>query len=146
MALAAAVFLVVPGAAGDDLEDGLAAYDRGDYRGALEAWRGAVAHGDVAAMNAIAGLYAQGEGVRRDPAMAATWYRRSAERGDPIGQLNLGDMYSQGAGVPRDRVAAYIWLSRAAAQGNAWAANRKKEIAATMTAAEIAAAQRASPD
>ena len=105
-----------------------------------------MAHGDVAAMNAIAGLYAQGEGVRRDPAMAATWYRRSAERGDPIGQLNLGDMYSQGAGVPRDRVAAYIWLSRAAAQGNAWAANRKKEIAATMTAAEIAAAQRASPD
>ena len=39
MALAAAVFLVVPGAAGDDLEDGLAAYDRGDYRGALEAGR-----------------------------------------------------------------------------------------------------------
>ena len=92
-------------------------------------------------MNAIAGLYDQGEGARRDSATAATWYRRSAERGDSVGQLNLGDMYSWGAGVPRDRVEACFWLSLVAAQGNAWSANRKKEIAATMTAVEIAAAQ-----
>jgi TPR repeat protein len=92
-------------------------------------------------MNAIAGLYDQGEGVPRNPAMAATWYRRSAERGDSVGQLNLGDMYSRGAGLPLDRVRAYFWLSLAAAQGNAWSADKKLELARTMTAAEIAAAQ-----
>jgi hypothetical protein len=141
IAVVAVIFLVVPAAAADGLGDGLAAYDRGDYRSALEAWKGAAATGNVAAMNAIAGLYAQGEGVRRDPSVAAAWYRRSAERGNPIGQLNLGDMHGRGAGVPRDRGEAYFWLSLAAAQGNAWSAERKKEIARTMTAAEIAAAQ-----
>ncbi len=141
IAVAAVGFLVVPASAGDGLEEGLAAYDRGDYRGALEVWQGAAASGEASAMNAIAGLYDQGEGVRREPALAAAWYRRSAERGDPVGQLNLGDMYGRGVGVPRDRVEAYIWLSLAAARGNTWSANRKKEIAATMTAVEIAAAQ-----
>ena len=138
IAVAVVVFLVVPAYAGDGLEEGLAAYDQGDYRGALEAWQGAAARGDVASMNAIAGLYDQGEGARRD---SATWYRRSVERGNSVGQLNLGDMYSRGAGVPRDRVEACFWLSLATAQGNAWSANRKKEIAATMMAVEIAAAQ-----
>lgn len=141
IALAAAVFLVVQGAAADDLGEGLAAYDRGDYQSALEAWGRAAAKGNVPSMNAIAGLYAQGEGVRQDPSVAVTWYRRSAERGDSVGQLNLGDMYSRGTGVPHDRVEAYFWLGLAAARGSAWSANRKKEIARTMTANEIAAAQ-----
>lgn len=145
IAVAAVVFLVVPAYAGDGLEEGLAAYDRGDYRGALEAWQGAAARGDVASMNAIAGLYDQGEGARRDSATAATWYRRSAERGDSVGQLNLGDMYSRGAGVPRERVEACFWLSLAAAQGNAWSANRKKEIAAAQSRYEALKRQPPSP-
>ena len=141
IAVVVVFLLIVPAATADGLGEGLAAYDQGDYRGALEAWKRAAAGGDTAAMNAIAGLYAQGEGVGRDPAMAATWYRRTAERGDSVGQLNLGDMYGRGAGLPLDRVRAYFWLSLAASQGNAWSANRKMEIAGTMTAAEIAAAE-----
>ena len=43
-------------------------------------------------MNAIAGLYDQGEGARRDSAIAASWYRRSEERGDFVGQLNFGEI------------------------------------------------------
>ncbi len=140
LTIAAVIFLVAPVCFADGLSDGLAAYDRGDYRVALEEWQGAAAEGNAAAMNAIAGLYDQGHGVGRDPAMAAKWYRRSAERGNTVGQLNLGDMYSRGAGVPLDRSEAYVWLSLAAAQGNAWSADKKLKIAAAMTAGNIAAA------
>ena len=141
IAVVAVIFLVVAAAAADDLGEGLAAYDQGDYRGALDAWGRAAAKGDAEAMNAIAGLYDQGEGVRRDPALAATWYRRSAERRNSVGQLNLGDMYGRGLGLPLDGAEAYFWLGLAASQGNAWSADREKEIARTMTAAEIAAAE-----
>jgi uncharacterized protein len=141
MTIAAVLFLVVPQCFADDLGDGLAAYDRGDYQSALEEWKKAAAVGEAAAMNAIAGLYDQGYGVGRDRAMAAKWYRRSAERGNAVGQLNLGDMYSRGAGVPLDRSEAYVWLSLAAAQGNAWSADKKLKIAAAMTTGNIAAAK-----
>ena len=87
IAVAAAMFLVVPVCFADELGDGLAAYDRGDYRIALEEWQKAAAGGETAAMNAIAGLYDQGNGVRRNPTMAAKWYRRSAERGNAVGSL-----------------------------------------------------------
>jgi len=42
-----------------------------------------------------------------------------------------------------DRIAAHKWFNLAAARGNTKAAERRREIAAEMSAAEIAAAQRA---
>ena len=132
---------ILPAAAADDLATGLQAYDGGDYAGALAAWRRAAEAGDPRAMGAIANLYLQGEGVRPDAATAASWYRRAADRGDAAAQLNLGDMFSRGIGVPRDRMEAYVWLSLAAAQGNAWAGGRLRDVAASMTAAQIAEAR-----
>ena len=42
-----------------------------------------------------------------------------------------------------DRIAAHKWFNLAAARGNQKAAEHRREIAAEMSAAEIAAAQRA---
>ncbi len=42
-----------------------------------------------------------------------------------------------------DRIAAHKWFNLAAARGNRKAAEHRREIAAEMSAAEIAAAQRA---
>lgn len=55
----------------------------------------------------------------------------------------LGIMYAIGRSVEADLVTAHKWLNLAAFRGNRDAAAYRQEIAADMTAAEIAAAQRA---
>jgi uncharacterized protein len=55
----------------------------------------------------------------------------------------LGMMQASGAAEFVDRVAAHKWFNLAAARGNRKAAEHRREIAAEMSAAEIAAAQRA---
>lgn len=55
----------------------------------------------------------------------------------------LGIMYSVGNSVPADFVAAHKWFNIAAMRGNKDAVRQRQEIAAGMSAAEIAAAQRA---
>ena len=141
--LALAALLLAAGAplSHADFADGLAAFDAGDYQGALEAWRPLAEAGDAEAQVALASLYRGGLGLPADLAQAARWYRRAAAQGDAVAQLNLGDLYARGAGVPRDLVQAHLWLTLAAAQGRRWAARRRREIAAAMTAAELAEAQ-----
>ena len=56
--------------------------------------------------------------------------------------LDLGIMYSVGRSVPVDRVEAHKWLNIAALRGCADAVPLRAELAAEMTPAEIAAAQR----
>jgi TPR repeat protein len=58
----------------------------------------------------------------------------------------LGMMYAVGRDVEVDFVSAHKWFNLAAAKGNAEAVRLRQEIAAQMTAAEIAAAQRAARD
>jgi TPR repeat protein len=142
LALAALSLFVCAAPARAGFADGLAAYDAGDFRGALEAWRPLAEAGDGEAQVALAGLYGSGLGVPADLAEAARWYRRAAEQGEAIAQLNLGDLHARGAGVPRDLVQAYLWLSLAAAQGRRWPAQRRREIATAMTETQLAEAQR----
>jgi hypothetical protein len=143
-ALALAAVLLAAGAppARADFAEGLAALDAGDFESALKAWRPLAEAGDAEAQVALAGLYRDGLGLRADLAQAVRWYRRAAEQGEAVAQLNLGDLYTRGAGVPRDLVQAYLWLSLAAAQGRRWPERRRKEVAAVMTAAELAEAER----
>ncbi|MEE8516123.1 MAG: tetratricopeptide repeat protein [Alphaproteobacteria bacterium] len=142
-----AAILVFPSAnptlaAGADaaFAEGLRAYDAGDYTGAFNRWRPLAESGDAEAETALAELYFQGLGVRRDAAEAARWYRRAAERGHGVAQMNLGDMLARGQGIKRDPVRAYFWLELAARQGKAWAARRRDELANTMTASARAQA------
>ena len=60
--------------------------------------------------------------------------------------LELGIKYSSGRNVPVDYVAAHKWFNLAAMKGNQDAVRLRREIAAEMTDAEIAAAQRAARD
>ena len=61
--------------------------------------------------------YFKGEGVPKDCAQAACWYRKAAERGNPEAQFSLGALYDLGQGVPRDYAQAEYWYRRAADQG-----------------------------
>jgi len=60
--------------------------------------------------------------------------------------FELGMMYSTGGDVPIDYVTAHKWFNLAAMHGNKDAVRLRREIAAEMTADEIAAAQRAARD
>lgn len=60
--------------------------------------------------------------------------------------FQLGMMYSTGSEVPVDYVAAHKWFNLAAMRGNADAIRLRRELAESMSEAEIAAAQRAARD
>jgi hypothetical protein len=123
-----------------DFADGLRAFDGGDYAAAFAEWQPLAEAGDAAAQVALAGLYLDGLGVRRDVAEAVKWYERAARQGHLIAQANLGDFYARGRGVQRDLVEAYVWLSLAARQGHGWSEERRNEIVGAMTDEQIAAA------
>jgi TPR repeat protein len=68
--------------------------------------------------------------------------------GAAVGDMlfDLGMMYAVGRDVEADLVCAHKWFNLAAAKGNAEAVRLRQEIAAQMTVAEIATAQRAARD
>lgn len=82
-------------------------------------------------MQAIA--YENGEGVARNPVLAATLYCKGARLGDPEAQYNLGWMYANGRGVERSDVTAAFFFHAAAEQGLA-AAQRMLKVVGGRTA------------
>jgi TPR repeat protein len=60
-------------------------------------------------------MYVKGDGVSKDEAEGAFWWRKAAEQGDRLAQLGLGLAYDYGHGVPQDYAEAYFWLDIAAA-------------------------------
>jgi S1-C subfamily serine protease len=63
--------------------------------------------------------YANSQGVEKDYAEAAIWWRKAAEQGIASAQRDLGVCYTRGDGVIKDAVEAAKWYSRAASQGDA---------------------------
>jgi len=70
------------------------------------------------ALNNLAYLYENGEGVSRDYAMAASYYRQAAMKGIVEAQLGLGKLLMNGRGVPKDENQARYWLDKAEHQGS----------------------------
>ena len=115
--LVLALSLAAPVAAGP-LEDGAAAYERGDYTHARQLWRPLADQGDATAQYNLGVEYANGQGVPQDYAEAVKWYRLAADQGDGYAQVNLGVLYAQGLGVPQDYVLAYKWFDLGATAGS----------------------------
>ena len=72
--------------------------------------------GSAEAQNQLGNAYYFGDGVRRDYAQAAIWYRKAATQGDPDSEFRIGGMYHFGQGVPQDDVQAFDWIKKAAEQ------------------------------
>jgi uncharacterized protein len=113
-----------------------------DYATAVSWYRKAAEQGDAKAQFYLGLIYERGEGVPRDYAAAVNWYRKAAEQGYADAQAQLGFVYGLGQGVPRDYVTAHKWLNLAAVGGREDAANTRDSIAAKMTPAQIAEAQK----
>ncbi len=145
--IAFAVLLVVlaaPAWAGFD--EGVAAYERGDYAAALREFRALAEQGDADAQYNLGFMYGEGQGVPQDYAEAVKWFRKAAEQGVAPAQSRLGIMYYEGHGVVQDYVQAHMWLNLAAARGGGDAgdayAKVRDIVAELMTPAQIAEAQR----
>jgi hypothetical protein len=156
LALALSLSLAVPVAAGPR-EDATTAYQRGDYGVAFRLWRPLAEQGDARAQAALGRMYNTGEGVAQNRLQAASWYRKAADQGDFGGQLSLGLMYEHGRGVTRDYVQAYKWLNLVAAHfvppsdmygtlQREIAVSARDQMAAKMTPAQVAEAQRLAQD
>jgi TPR repeat protein len=110
------VSLAVP-AFGGQFEDGIAAYERGDYATAFRLMKPLADKGDAKAQHNLGVMYDYGRGVPQDTTKALKWYRRAADQGIPDAQHNLGLMYYYGQGVPQSYIEAARWYRRAADQG-----------------------------
>src|ERR1700752_2489258 len=77
-------------------DDGLAAYDLGDYATALRVWRPLAELGDAAAESNLGLRYDHGQGVSQDHATAPHWYRMAADQGDAPAEFNLALQYDCG--------------------------------------------------
>jgi TPR repeat protein len=80
-------------------EDGLSAYNRGDYAKAATMLRKAAEEGYAAAQNNLGVINETGKGVPQDYTNAVTWYRQAAEQGHGHGQALLVLIYLNGKGV-----------------------------------------------
>ncbi len=103
----------------DELQAGIAAYERGDYAKALKILTPLAERGDKYAQSHLGAMYLHGMGVEKDYAEALKWNRKSAEAGLAGSQHMLGQMYWVGLGVPKDYDEAAKWYQRAADQGEA---------------------------
>mgnify|MGYP001187701335 FL=1 len=73
--------------------------------------------GDAKAQTRLGAMYYFGEGVPKDNAKAAEWFRKAAEQGQVYAQYNLGSMYARGEGVRKDATKAADWYRKTAEQG-----------------------------
>ena len=103
----------------ESFEDGLKAYDEGDYVTAFEIWLPLAEQGSAKAQTMIGAMYAGGLGAQKNYSKAVRWSRMAAEQGVPRAQFTLGMMYQQGHGVPQDYGEAARLYRMAAEQGDA---------------------------
>ncbi len=112
----ALLLLTATSALAADFEKGKKAYDKGDYKTALQEWRPLAEQGHAEAQHNLGNMYNDGEGVTKDNRQAVFWYRKSAEHGNAKAQFKLGYMYANGWGVTQDDSQAEIWFRKAAEQ------------------------------
>jgi TPR repeat protein len=101
----------------DDVEDGRAAINAGQYEKARRLLLPKAKEGNAVAQNALGVLYRNGWGVKTDYSEALEWFRRAAAQGNLWAQVNVGQMYGQGQGVDRDFGEEAKWYRGAAEQG-----------------------------
>jgi TPR repeat protein len=70
-------------------EDGMAAYNRGDYVPATHLFRALAAAGNAKAQRLLGVMYRKGQGVRSSPTHAHMWFGFAAAHGEPEAAAEL---------------------------------------------------------
>jgi TPR repeat protein len=142
LALAAVLTLgsALPAAAG--YQEGLRAFETGDYATAYREFHALAQQGSPDAQFVLAQMYSFGAGVPQDDAEAFTWFRRAGEGGHAEAQAVLGFLHAYGVGIEEDAFQAYFWFSLAATRANPVAEANRDKIARSLSAARRAEADR----
>ena len=89
--LAAQIWGIASAVAGP-WEDGMAAYNRGDYVPAVRVFRAMAEQGNAKAQSVLGVMYRRGQGVSRSPVRAFLWFSRAAARGDVKAKTELREV------------------------------------------------------
>ena len=80
------------GALAGPWEDGMAAYNRGDYVPAIRLFRPLAEQGNPKALNVLGVMFRKGEGVRKNPVRAHMWFSLAAKRGEASAKAGLHEV------------------------------------------------------
>jgi TPR repeat protein len=100
-----------------DIEEGVAAFEKGKYDVAYQKVRPWSDAGVPMAQNTLGRMYLTGRGVPQNETQALLLFRQAANQGLPNAKNNLGVMYAAGQGVPQDFQQAVALFLDAANQG-----------------------------
>ena len=114
-----------------------------DLKQAVFWYERAALGGHVRAMHNLATLLASGASGKADYATALRWYTEAAEAGFRDSQFNTGLLLTRGIGSKPNLSRAFQWFSLAAAQGDAEAAQKRDELAARLSSADLKSAKAA---
>lgn len=89
------------------------AYDRANYKTALQVWLPTAEQGDAEAQTNVGEIFERGLGGEPNYQAALIWYQKAAEQGNARAQFNLGTLYEQGLGVSKDKMQALNWYRKA---------------------------------
>jgi TPR repeat protein len=90
--VAAICLLGSAGAQAGPWEDGMVAYNRGDYVPAIRLFRPLAEAGNPKAQTQIGTMYRKGEGMTPSPARAFMWFSVAAKRGDAKAKAALREV------------------------------------------------------
>lgn len=93
---------------------GVEAWERGDYKAAVDRWRSPAMKGDADAQFNLGQAYKLGRGVKADLNQAETWYGKAAAQGHEQAEAS----YALALFANGKRDAATPWLQRAAGRGD----------------------------
>lgn len=100
------------------VKTGIAAWQKGDYEGAVASWRPLASKGDADAAFNLGQAYRLGKGVPLNLASAQAWYEAAARKGHVDAATSLGILLFQNG----NRTGAMRWLKQAADGGEPRAA------------------------
>ena len=89
------------------------AYDRADYKTALNVWMTAAEAGDADAQTNVGEIFERGLGGEPNYDAALIWYRKAAAQGNTRAQFAIGTFYEQGLAVAKDPLEALNWYRQA---------------------------------
>jgi S1-C subfamily serine protease len=102
----------------DDVQDGVDALKRKDYKTAYKLWLPLAEQGNAEAQHRLGNLYDDGKGVPKNYKEAIKWFRLSAQQGNTGAQYQLGMTYYHGKGVPQNNVFGHMWWNICASGGD----------------------------
>ena len=99
-------------------DEGIAAFERGDFASALREWRPLAERGNADAQFSLGVLYQNAQGIPLDHDEAQKWFRLSGAQGRMGGRSDRRDLYLRGYIVPQDYSEAAKWYRKAAEKGH----------------------------